>query len=400
MKILIHDYAGHPFQVQLSRELAKRGIGVLHAYAGGLLTPRGALQIQASDPKSLRIHEVPMHPDYRRYKYSFIRRRQFEVAYGRELCNLIRRECPSVVLSGNTPTEPQWQALIASKQCGSRFAIWLQDFYSVAVDKLARKKLPMIGAIVGAYYTYLERKTFRKCSGVVSITEDFVPMLERWGVHAAKTVVIPNWAPLDELPVRPKENAWSARHSLNGCFSFLYSGTLAMKHNPELLLRLAIAFKQEPAVRVVVVSEGPGAEWLTVRKREHALDNLVLLPFQDFADMPDVLASSDVLMAVLEPDAGVFSVPSKALTYLCAGKPLLAGIPKQNLAARIIEGNQAGICLDPGDVDGFVKAGRELHGNAALRNEAGTRGRKYAEENFDISKIADQFERFLKELTR
>jgi hypothetical protein len=43
MQLLIHDYAGHPFQVQLSRELAMRGYSVVHAFTGGLLTPRGSL---------------------------------------------------------------------------------------------------------------------------------------------------------------------------------------------------------------------------------------------------------------------------------------------------------------------------------------------------------------------
>ena len=43
MRILVHDYAGHPFQVQLSRELARRGHEVRHAYASALQTPRGEL---------------------------------------------------------------------------------------------------------------------------------------------------------------------------------------------------------------------------------------------------------------------------------------------------------------------------------------------------------------------
>jgi len=93
-------------------------------------------------------------------------------------------------------------------------------------------------------------------------------------------------------------------------------------------------------VRVVVISEGPGVEWLRERKVAEGLNNLILLPFQNFKEMPDVLAASDVLMAVLEPEAGIFSVPSKVLTYHCAGKPVLGGIPAENLAARIISQNR------------------------------------------------------------
>ena len=40
-----------------------------------------------------------------------------------------------------------------------------------------------------------------------------------------------------------------------------------------------------------------------------------------------MLASADVLVALLETDAGAFSVPSKVLTSLSAGRPILAAIP-------------------------------------------------------------------------
>ena len=43
MRIIVHDYAGHPFEVQLSRELAARGHDVLHLYCGSTHTPRGDL---------------------------------------------------------------------------------------------------------------------------------------------------------------------------------------------------------------------------------------------------------------------------------------------------------------------------------------------------------------------
>ena len=107
MRLLIHDYAGHPFQVQLSRELARRGHSVVHAFAGGLLTPRGSLQKEAGDSAQLELIEVPMDANYRRDKYRFIRRRRMEISYGKEMSTLIQKHEPQVVISANTPTEPQ-----------------------------------------------------------------------------------------------------------------------------------------------------------------------------------------------------------------------------------------------------------------------------------------------------
>ena len=142
MKILIHDYAGHPFQVQLSRELAHRGHEVLHTYAGGLQTPRGELQKRPSDRSNFDSQEIPMDPDYAKFKYSFLKRRAMEVKYGQKAKALIEDWKPEVVISSNTPTEAQTGVMLGTRTAKAKFVYWCQDFYSVAGDKFFRKKIP------------------------------------------------------------------------------------------------------------------------------------------------------------------------------------------------------------------------------------------------------------------
>jgi colanic acid biosynthesis glycosyl transferase WcaI len=392
VRLLIHDYVGHPFQVQLSRELARRGHSVVHAYASGLLTPRGNLRRKSDDPTTFEVFEVSMDANYRRDKYRFVRRRGMEVEYGQRIAALIQERQPDAVISANTPTEPLLRIANTCSRREIRFIPWIQDFYSVAVGILVRKKLPIIGNVIAWWYRHLERAILKEAAVVIAITEDFVPMLRLFGVPQDKIVVIPNWAPLDELPVQPRHNAWSAAHGLDDKFVFLYSGTLAMKHNPDILRQLAALFRNDSAVRIIVTSEGPGADYLRRRKEVDNLDNLEILPFQSFETMPHMLAAGDVLVAVLEADAGIFSVPSKVLTYHCAGRPILAAMPSDNLAARIILCEGSGTCLEPDDNDGFLSAARDLRKDADLRQRCGKLARAYAERNFDIQKIADRFE--------
>ncbi len=392
MKILLHDYAGHPFQVQLSRELARQGHRVLHAYAGALQTPRGELERRADDPEHFDTTEVPMDPDYAKHKYSFRRRRSMEIDYGRRAAELIDRWDPDIVLSSNTPTETQSAILEASRQHDRRFIFWCQDFYSIAVDKLVRKKLPLIGRLIGGYYKHLERRQLRQSDHVVAITEDFRPiMVEEFDTDPDKISVIPNWAPLENLPVISKANDWSVAHGLEEKFVFLYTGTLGMKHNPELLLGLAKHFHDKPEVQVVVVSEGIGAEWLRERCAAEALRNLTLLPYQPFDRLPEVLAAGDVLTGILEPEAGIFSVPSKVLTYLCARRPILLAVPEVNLAARIIDNEHAGLTVPPSDPLAFVEAAEQLYSNPGMAATCGQNARNYAENTFNIDKIAVKF---------
>src|SRR5699024_5479195 len=133
-------------------------------------------------------------------------------------------------------------------------------------------------------------------------------------------------------------------------------------------------------------------------KREEGLDNLVLLPFQPFEHMPEVLASADVLMALLEKDAGVFAVPSKVLTYLCAQRPLLLSVPPENLSARIVREQNAGATSSPEDAAAYVTEGQKLLKDALLREKMAANARAYAEKTFDINLITNRFEAIIHRL--
>jgi colanic acid biosynthesis glycosyl transferase WcaI len=199
--------------------------------------------------------------------------------------------------------------------------------------------------------------------------------------------------------VGSKDNRWARKHGLADRPVLLYSGTLARKHRPGLLVDLARSVAHASAV-MVVVTEGEGADELAQAKREASdLDNLILLPYQRFEDLPDVLASADVLVVLLEPRAAQFSVPSKTLSYLCAGRPIVASMPKDNTAARIVaERAQCGLVVAPDDDDddeGFLRAAQQLLSDPVLRESLGRAGRKYAEEHFDSNAIGVRFVREL-----
>jgi glycosyltransferase involved in cell wall biosynthesis len=229
----------------------------------------------------------------------------------------------------------------------------------------------------------------------VLISEDFLPIIRDWGVSSAKCHVIPNWAPIEHLPEVTKSNPWSSALGFDRDACLLYAGTLGLKHNPDLLLQLARRLSERGRARVVVVTEGPGASWLRRKKAELNVANLELHDFEPFETFPHVLGAADVLLAILSPDASMFSVPSKVLAYLCAGRPLLLAVPRDNLASRIVVQNEAGIVVPPENITDFVDAAVGLLDNPQLRMRLGHNARRYAEKTFDIGRISLQFENIL-----
>jgi glycosyltransferase involved in cell wall biosynthesis len=182
------------------------------------------------------------------------------------------------------------------------------------------------------------------------------------------------------------------QHRLSDKFVFLYSGTLALKHNPDLLWALAGHFENDPGVVVAVAASGVSYDVLKARHAAEPKANLVFLPLQSMDVFADVLGAADVLVALLENDAGPFSVPSKVLSYLCAGRPILLSAPPSNLSVRLVEKSAAGLCVPAGCSQAFVAAADRLRGEPHTCARFGAAGRAYAETAFNIAGVADHFE--------
>jgi glycosyltransferase involved in cell wall biosynthesis len=220
----------------------------------------------------------------------------------------------------------------------------------------------------------------------VPVADEFVPVLRRWGIDDSRVAVIPNWAPLDEVRPLPGPTAWSLENGLRDHPILLYAGTLGRKHDAGLLVRLADSLDQ---ATLVVIAEGTGTDQL--RRMASTRANVRFLPLQPLNRLAEALASADVLLAVLEPEASEFSVPSKVLTYLAAGRSILAAISPENPAARLIVEAGAGIVVRPRNEQEFIAAARRLVADADLRSRLGASGRSYAEREFNIESLADRF---------
>jgi colanic acid biosynthesis glycosyl transferase WcaI len=389
MKIFVHDYPGHAFPMQLSRTFARLGHKVVHAYAAALESPRGATARRPDDSPDLRI--LPIVTGDKMEKYSLVRRVFDERRYGSLLAEAVRRENPDRFITCTTPDDVL-DILRLKLPAELPVMWWLQDIYSVGIKSVLNRKLPLAGSLAGAVYRGKEKRFALYADHIVVITPDFIPFLESLGVPADKITVIENWAPLDEITPQPRENDWKREQGLSGKRVVLYSGTLGLKHNPALLSHAAAHFQKEKSdVMMVVATQGLGADFLSREGRMHDLPNLRLVPWQPYERLAEMLSCADILTAIIEPDAGLFSVPSKILSCFCAGRPVVASIPSDNLAAQTIVKANAGLVVEPGDERGFIAQIDRLLANPSQAEAFGRNGRTYAEKSFDITRIADKF---------
>ncbi|MGN6782438.1 MAG: glycosyltransferase family 4 protein [Marmoricola sp.] len=391
MRILIHDYAGHPFQAELSRELARRGHDVTHSWCDAYVSGKGRLVAEPGE--TVRFEAVSAGRRIR--KTDFGRRLVQEVRIGWELARHALRVRPDVMVVSNTPVPSALVLTPVLAVWRIPWVLWHQDVQCVAIRSFAGARLSRLFLLVAAVIGWGERWCARRAAGIVVIAESFRDVHRAWATDE-KTVTIPNWAPLQEIYPTERKNDWSVEHGLDDVQTILYSGTLGLKHQPALLPQLAraVADRGRP-VRLVVVNQGPAEQVLREESERLGVD-LLLLPFQPYDRLSEVLAAGDVLVVLLERSAGAFSVPSKTLSYLCAGRPVLGLMPAENAAAALVAA-AGGLVAPPAaaSVDDAAKWVVEMLSDVERRTAVNLQARAVAEQRFALDRCADRFEEVL-----
>jgi colanic acid biosynthesis glycosyl transferase WcaI len=85
---------------------------------------------------------------------------------------------------------------------------------------------------------------------------------------------------------------------------------------------------------------------------------------------------------------------------MTAGRPILAAIPADNLAARTIRAASAGLTVDPENPSELRHMARSLIEDEACRRRLGAAGLAYARANFEIHGIATRFEEIFRSFAR
>lgn len=394
MRVLVHDYSGHPFQVELSGELARRGHDVTHSWCEAHVSGKGNL----GGYDHVRFDSIGKGEVIE--KLSFGRRLVQEVRYGVQLAGQIRRLRPDVVLFGNVPVP--MMAIVTLYLLVSRtpWVSWQQDVQGIAMRSFAGTKLSRAFLVFAHLAGWVERWCNRRADAIVVISDAFLDVHREWGT-AEKATVIPNWAPLSELVPTTRDNAWAQEHGLAEVPNLVYSGTLGLKHNPRLLVQLARGVRDRGTpVHLTVVTEGHAVDELADEASKLDVP-ITLLPFQPYERLSEVLGSGDVLLVVLDKSAGAFSVPSKTLSYLCAARPILGLMPDENLAASLID-SAGGCVLSPEEasIPDAADWVAEVLEDADLWDKLGRRSRELAEREFELSLCARKFEEILVRVAR
>ena len=173
---------------------------------------------------------------------------------------------------------------------------------------------------------------------------------------------------------------------------------MGVKQGLDIVLAAA-ALARDPRVRIVLCGQGAAREQLAEKLARTPLTNVQLLPLQDDAASAGRMVDADLCLITQQRGTGQFFFPSKLLSALSYGKPILAVADADSELALAVDKGGFGYRVEPDQagqlaeaLDRAAAAPREL-----ARFQASARD---FVRGFDSGKLLEDFTRVLEDVVR
>ncbi len=243
-------------------------------------------------------------------------------------------------------------------------------------------------------------------------------------VKGDKVKVIPNWVDTDFIRPGERMNGFREEQGLGDAFVVSFAGVLGYSQDLDVVLEAArilnggrwkmedVSWKTEDgdwqsAIRIpqseilfLIVGDGVEKARLEAKAQQMGLDNVRFLPMQPREKYPAVLHASDIGLVTLHAEVKTPVVPSKILSIMAAGRPVVAAMNLDGDGPRLIAEAQCGLCVPPEDPQALAQAVLKLYHDPSLRQELGLNGRRYAEEHLSLDRCVAQYEALLQQVVK
>jgi colanic acid biosynthesis glycosyl transferase WcaI len=243
----------------------------------------------------------------------------------------------------------------------------------------------------------LESFAYAKAARVTGISGGMLRAYTRKGVPQDKQALFPNGVTLPDAGQFPEKGAFRRRAGIpDGKLLAVYSGNLGVKQGLEILLDAAERLATAP-VQIVICGDGARREALEEQIRARSLSNVRMLPLQPEQQYREMMVDTDVSLVTQQAGAGAAFFPSKLLSALAYGLPVLAVGDADSELSRAVSEGRFGIVVPPGNPEELARALAELATDKAGRDKMGENGRAFVEQ-FSFDRVHEDFERLLREV--
>ena len=239
----------------------------------------------------------------------------------------------------------------------------------------------------------VNRFILRRSSLIIALDRFMADRLFTRGNYTDKMLVMPPWS--HDLQIQQRsagENPFRIRHGLQGKFVIMYSGNHSPSNPLQTLLDAAVRFKDDDNLRFLFIGGGSGKKDVESYIRDHNLTNVISFPYQPLSELGDSLSAADVHVVSLGENMVGIIHPCKIYGAMAVARPILYFGPRPSHISDLLDRHGFGVQVSHGDVEGAVKAIRELKATDPVElKRMGEEARNVMQENLSQQALTARF---------
>lgn len=276
---------------------------------------------------------------------------------------------------------------------------WFAAPYFVDINDLATDAARDVGIVknraLANVLASVETAAYTQAAGAMVLSPRFSAWLTRRGYSDSKIRIIPS--PIDLANVRPVDRTNAFRQKLGipaDAYVVLTAGSMGVKQGLSNVIEAAANARE---IAWVLVGDGESRRQVEEHIAFRRLEGTVhLVSFQPESELAAMFADADALLLNQLAEVKDAVVPSKLLTYMAAGRPIVAAVNRTSEAARLLNSATGGVLVTPEDPAALAAAARQLVSRDRQELDLmGSRNRAYAEAHFDARKVLQAHEDFI-----
>ena len=212
--------------------------------------------------------------------------------------------------------------------------------------------------------------------------------------------IVRDWLDLSRVQPIAGKSMWRAEHGIDeDVFVCMFAGTLGHASRVDVLVEVAERLRGVPQVRIVCVGEGPLKAGMQRAISAAGLKNIALLPFEPLERVGEMQSAADVMLLTTSAEMGLSSVPSKLITYLAVGKPLVCAVARDSDIAELVNSCGLGRVVAPESAIAIAAAILELRAQETVAlSEIGNRARDVALRLYSLDAAMKSLDKMLLEV--
>ncbi len=240
----------------------------------------------------------------------------------------------------------------------------------------------------------VEAAAYRYAKLVTTLTPSMRRRIVDKGVAAEKVELLEPRMDDSLVNLLPEEaEAFRSRYGFEEKFLVTHSGNMGVKQGLDVVLNAAALNRNDESMLFLFVGNGADRERVQHRTAEMNLQNVRFLPLLDQYEFRGLLAASCICLVTQQQSVSEIAFPSKVVTYLAAGRPIIASVNPDCEVARVVRESGAGRVVDAENPEALSLALHEMRGQDLSR--LGDNAQQYAGVRWSSVRVLAQLERSL-----